>query len=104
VHEYQLHRIQVPSDQGSPMAQGLLTILSKGSFHCDIWCILVDNRLILKFQIFHKRMPPEAVDLVSRLLQYSPNMRCTAVSADTALDKFNQFQNCLNISFYLLLV
>ncbi|KAG6501482.1 hypothetical protein ZIOFF_041363 [Zingiber officinale] len=25
------------------------------------------------------RMPPEAVDLVSRLLQYSPNLRCTAV-------------------------
>ncbi|KAK6911693.1 Protein kinase domain [Dillenia turbinata] len=31
-------------------------------------------------KIFHKRMPPEAVDLVSRLLQYSPNLRCTAVS------------------------
>ncbi|XWS46022.1 hypothetical protein CRYUN_Cryun14cG0029200 [Craigia yunnanensis] len=29
-------------------------------------------------KIFHKRMPPEAVDLVSRLLQYSPNLRCTA--------------------------
>jgi len=26
-------------------------------------------------------MPPEAVDLVSRLLQYSPNLRSTAVSA-----------------------
>ncbi|CAH8323935.1 unnamed protein product [Eruca vesicaria subsp. sativa] len=32
-------------------------------------------------QIFHKRMPPEAVDLVSRLLQYSPNLRCTALEA-----------------------
>ncbi|XP_038905662.1 glycogen synthase kinase-3 homolog MsK-3 isoform X1 [Benincasa hispida] len=31
-------------------------------------------------KIFHKRMPPEAVDLVSRLLQYSPNLRSTAVS------------------------
>lgn len=31
-------------------------------------------------QMFHKRMPPEAVDLVSRLLQYSPNLRFTAVS------------------------
>ncbi|XP_028771030.1 glycogen synthase kinase-3 homolog MsK-3-like [Neltuma alba] len=30
-------------------------------------------------KIFHKRMPPEAVDLVSRLLQYSPNLRCTAL-------------------------
>ncbi|KAJ0244432.1 Shaggy-related protein kinase gamma [Hirschfeldia incana] len=28
---------------------------------------------------FHKRMPPEAVDLVSRLLQYSPNLRCSAI-------------------------
>lgn len=33
-------------------------------------------------QIFHKRMPPEAIDLASRLLQYSPSLRCTAVSWD----------------------
>eukprot|EP01018_Ginkgo_biloba_P032463 Gb_28805 [translate_table: standard] len=32
-------------------------------------------------KVFHKRMPPEAVDLVSRLLQYSPNLRCTASAA-----------------------
>ncbi|KAK8914625.1 Shaggy-related protein kinase alpha [Platanthera zijinensis] len=32
-------------------------------------------------KIFHKRMPPEAVDLVSRLLQYSPSLRCTAWEA-----------------------
>ncbi|GLT33905.1 hypothetical protein SLA2020_084580 [Shorea laevis] len=32
-------------------------------------------------KIFQKRMPPEAVDLVSRLLQYSPNLRCTALDA-----------------------
>ncbi|AQL10354.1 Putative glycogen synthase kinase family protein [Zea mays] len=32
-------------------------------------------------KLFGKRMPPEAVDLVSRLLQYSPNLRCTAVDA-----------------------
>jgi hypothetical protein len=31
-------------------------------------------------QIFHKRMPPEAIDLASRLLQYSPSLRCSAVS------------------------
>ena len=30
--------------------------------------------------IFHKCTRPEAVDLVCRLLQYSPNLRCTAVS------------------------
>jgi hypothetical protein len=28
-------------------------------------------------------MPAEAVDLVSRLLQYSPNLRSTAVSTNT---------------------
>ncbi|CAH9145817.1 unnamed protein product [Cuscuta epithymum] len=31
--------------------------------------------------VFHKRMPPEAVDLVSRLLQYSPTTRCSALEA-----------------------
>ncbi|CAN6974669.1 unnamed protein product [Brassica oleracea var. botrytis] len=31
-------------------------------------------------KIFHKRTPPEAVDLASRLLQYSPNLRSTAAS------------------------
>jgi serine/threonine protein kinase len=30
-------------------------------------------------KVFHRRMPPEAVDLVSRLLQYSPNLRYSAV-------------------------
>ncbi|GAA0173238.1 non-receptor serine/threonine protein kinase [Lithospermum erythrorhizon] len=29
-------------------------------------------------KIFPKRMPPEAVDVVSRILQYSPSLRCTA--------------------------
>ncbi|KAG2594981.1 hypothetical protein PVAP13_5KG034400 [Panicum virgatum] len=32
-------------------------------------------------KIFHKRMPPEAIDLASRLLQYSPNLRCSALDA-----------------------
>ncbi|XP_048138057.1 shaggy-related protein kinase zeta isoform X2 [Rhodamnia argentea] len=32
-------------------------------------------------KIFHKRMPPEAIDLASRLLQYSPRLRCTALEA-----------------------
>ncbi|KAI3890262.1 hypothetical protein MKW92_046329 [Papaver armeniacum] len=32
-------------------------------------------------KILHKRTPLEAVDLVSRLLQYSPNLRCTALEA-----------------------
>lgn len=35
------------------------------------------------FQVFHKRMPPEAIDLASRLLQYSPSLRCSAVSRET---------------------
>ncbi|KAL7203533.1 hypothetical protein ACSBR2_016754 [Camellia fascicularis] len=36
---------------------------------------------IFEDHVFHKRMPPEAVDLVSRMLQYSPNLRCTALEA-----------------------
>ncbi|KAE8715009.1 Shaggy-related protein kinase eta [Hibiscus syriacus] len=32
-------------------------------------------------KVFHKRMPPEAIDLASRLLQYSPSLRCTALEA-----------------------
>ncbi|KAL5157398.1 Shaggy-related protein kinase eta [Glycine soja] len=32
-------------------------------------------------KIFHKKMPPEAIDLASRLLQYSPSLRCTALEA-----------------------
>ncbi|KAL6495464.1 Shaggy-related protein kinase theta [Orobanche gracilis] len=32
-------------------------------------------------KVFHKRMPPEAVDLVSRLLQYSPTLRFNALEA-----------------------
>ncbi|KAK8521999.1 hypothetical protein V6N12_066569 [Hibiscus sabdariffa] len=32
-------------------------------------------------KIFNRRIPPEALDLLSRLLQYSPNLRCTAIEA-----------------------
>ncbi|KAJ6850648.1 shaggy-related protein kinase kappa isoform X2 [Iris pallida] len=32
-------------------------------------------------KVFQKQLPPEAVDLVSRFLQYSPNLRCTALEA-----------------------
>ncbi|KAF4381533.1 hypothetical protein F8388_021161 [Cannabis sativa] len=32
-------------------------------------------------KVFTKRMPPEAIDLASRLLQYSPSLRCTALEA-----------------------
>ncbi|KAL8192156.1 hypothetical protein R6Q57_028018 [Mikania cordata] len=34
-------------------------------------------------KVFHKRMPPEAIDLASRLLQYSPSLRCNALEALT---------------------
>ncbi|KAL9265620.1 Shaggy-related protein [Drosera capensis] len=32
-------------------------------------------------KVFDKRIPPEAIDLASRLLQYSPSLRCTALEA-----------------------
>ncbi|EOA27330.1 hypothetical protein CARUB_v10023447mg [Capsella rubella] len=40
-------------------------------------------------KVFHKRMPPEAIDLASRLLQYSPSLRCTAVSISTPSNTVN---------------
>lgn len=40
----------------------------------------IDFDIILIWQVFQKRLPPEAVDLVCRFFQYSPNLRCTAVS------------------------
>ncbi|CAI0552015.1 unnamed protein product [Linum tenue] len=46
-------------------------------------------------KVFHKRMPPEAVDLVSRLLQYSPNLRCTAVSTSLHLFACDLDINCV---------
>lgn len=44
-------------------------------------------------------MPPEAVDLVSRLLQYSPNLRCTAVSISDSL--MHHFFALLYCSFWI---
>ncbi|XP_015077006.1 shaggy-related protein kinase epsilon-like [Solanum pennellii] len=32
-------------------------------------------------KIFQRKIPPEAVDLASRLMQYSPTLRCTALEA-----------------------
>ncbi|CAJ1938669.1 unnamed protein product [Sphenostylis stenocarpa] len=45
-------------------------------------CCTNSNSNDFKFsQIFHEKMPPEAIDLASRLLQYSPTLRCTALEA-----------------------
>ncbi|XP_022862672.1 shaggy-related protein kinase kappa-like [Olea europaea var. sylvestris] len=32
-------------------------------------------------KVFQKRLPAEAVDLICRFFQYSPNLRCTALEA-----------------------
>jgi len=37
------------------------------------------QNLPMIFQIFRRQVSLEAMDLASRLLQYSPNLRCTAV-------------------------
>ncbi|KAG0465485.1 hypothetical protein HPP92_019649 [Vanilla planifolia] len=64
----------------------------------DIWsagCVLAElllgqplfpgesavDQLVEIIKVFQKRMPPEAIDLASRLLQYSPSLRCTALEA-----------------------
>lgn len=86
VYEPKLHRLQAPTDQSSSVAQGLSVIfLFLFSFE-SVSTILSTQLFEINFdQIFHKRMPPEAVDLVSRLLQYSPNLRCSAVSTKSFL-------------------
>lgn len=61
------------------MAQGIVMLF----LPVHLYILLVSDVHVyvnIRHQIFHKRMPPEAVDLVSRLLQYSPNLRSTAVS------------------------
>nr|KAJ0227696.1 hypothetical protein LSAT_V11C100043670 [Lactuca sativa] len=47
-------------------------------------------------KVFHKRMPPEAIDLASRLLQYSPSLRCNAVSLSFTLN----FQKLISSYYY----
>ncbi|KAI6668376.1 hypothetical protein NL676_016136 [Syzygium grande] len=47
----------------------------------DIWSAGYVLAELLLGQVFHKRMPPEAIDLASRLLQYSPSLRCAALEA-----------------------
>lgn len=39
-------------------------------------------------------MPPEAIDLASRLLQYSPSLRCTAVSSIFSFSMFIFIVSC----------
>lgn len=48
------------------------------SFTIDNWSLKRTDS-VLFHQVFQKRLPPEAVDLVCRFFQYSPNLRCTAV-------------------------
>ncbi|KAF2555279.1 hypothetical protein F2Q68_00013137 [Brassica cretica] len=39
------------------------------------------DQLVEIIKVFQKRLPPEAVDLLCRFFQYSPNLRCTALEA-----------------------
>ena len=100
MHESELHGVQVSADQGAPVAQGMVAGVFVWARASVVWlqggslvwgCVcggpggvrLTDDGLGGHVQVFHKRMPPEAVDLVSRLLQYSPNLRCNAVSGES---------------------
>ncbi|XP_038976658.1 shaggy-related protein kinase alpha-like [Phoenix dactylifera] len=71
------------------MAQGMIIFLACDCFFC-FFPVFFDlsspaksatKSSPISHYIFHKRMPPEAVDPVSRLLQYSPNLRSTALEA-----------------------
>ncbi|GMP81301.1 hypothetical protein CsSME_00036058 [Camellia sinensis var. sinensis] len=48
-------------------------------------------------KVFQKRLPPEAVDLVCRFFQYSPNSRCTALETCIHLffDELRDPNTCL---------
>lgn len=90
--------------------------MAQGNFtqkHCPTF--IFSSKIIQYFwllgwffdQIFHKRMPPEAVDLVSRLLQYSPNLRCQAVSISnghrfTIFSPFALFFSLTKTMFWIL--
>jgi hypothetical protein len=44
-------------------------------FACCSWLLLTKTRIYL--QVFRARTSPEAIDLVSRLLEYTPSARIT---------------------------
>ena len=75
-------------------------------FRVNVSCLLFINYNVYSnyayfLQIFHLRMPAEAVDLVSRLLQYSPHLRCSAVSINAYIRK--SLVNVSMYSFYIFL-
>ena len=86
MHESQLYRIQISTDKSSSMAQGKNESIYWQFGFSVFMCVMFISSV--GAQIFHKRMPPEAVDLVSRLLQYSPNLRSSAVSTLSNLYMF----------------
>ncbi|KAE9592241.1 hypothetical protein Lal_00035243 [Lupinus albus] len=78
-----------PGESGVDQLVEIIKILGTPTRE-EIRCMNPNNYNEFKFpqikahpwhKVFHKRMPPEVVDLVSRMLQYSPNLRCTALEA-----------------------
>lgn len=65
-------------------------------------CVLTCPVPMALLQVFHKRMPPEAIDLTSRLLQYSPNLRCTAVSLFCCFLRVRIWGNNIQLELYYL--
>lgn len=88
--------------RGTRFARNFIVISS--SLIGTVLFVMVEILWGYNFQIFHKRMPPEAVDLVSRLLQYSPSLRCTAVRKLFALLFFLNFIKCFFSPFVLMMV
>ncbi|CAL0304672.1 unnamed protein product [Lupinus luteus] len=78
-----------PGESGVDQLVEIIKILGTPTRE-EIRCMNPNNYNEFKFpqikahpwhKVFHKRVPPELVDLVSRMLQYSPNLRCTALEA-----------------------
>ncbi|OIW01113.1 hypothetical protein TanjilG_25221 [Lupinus angustifolius] len=78
-----------PGESGVDQLVEIIKILGTPTRE-EIRCMNPNNYNEFKFpqikahpwhKVFRKRMPPEVVDLISRMLQYSPNLRCTALEA-----------------------
>lgn len=67
-HESKLHGAQISPDQASPLQQGRFPTLQP-------WSDLAD-----KPKVFRKASP-DAIDLISALLEYTPTQRLSAVEA-----------------------
>ncbi|CAL5405017.1 unnamed protein product [Camellia sinensis] len=72
------HQLKLCDFGSAKMAPELIFGATEYTTAIDMWSTGWVLTELLLGQVFNKRMPAEAVDLVSRLLQYSPNLEACA--------------------------